>query len=137
MIRFIIFVFIAFLCVKLINVCIDIFNHSQYHVFIIRNNELLEDSKIQHKHINNRIYQFSLILKDVISSIQQQHALNFKIGYVFNDLGKFNEQDEKFMSTCDIILNPVNTFPTKRKSQNPKIIQLGSFVFQHFGKDEY
>ena len=108
----------------------------EYHIFEIQNNQLLKDSKTQNKDINNRCYQFSLLLQDAISGIQQ-NILNLKIGYIHNDLGEVHKDVEKLMRICDITFVPVNTFPTKRKLLHKNIVQLGSFGFQQFGKDEY
>tara|TARA_Y100000389_G_C17411550_1_gene491222 strand:+ start:6 stop:917 length:912 start_codon:yes stop_codon:yes gene_type:complete len=119
------------------NYLIDrIHSSKEYHIFEIQNNQFSKDSQPQNKHINNRNYQFSLLLRDALTSIQQD-ILNLKIGYICNDLGEVHEDVEKLMNRCDIIFVPVNTFPTKRKSLNKKIVQLGSFGFQQFGKDEY
>lgn len=117
------------------NYLIDNINSKEeYHILNVQNNILLNDDKILNTHINNRVYQFSLLLKDALLYINK-HISSLKIGYIYSDIGTMKDYD--ILNDCDIIFNIVNTYPTKRKTTYTNIVQLGSFGFQCFGQDEY
>ena len=77
---------------------------------------------------------FSLLLKDALLSLGKKVSL--KIGYIYSDIGIMTNE-ENVMKNCDIVFYIVDTFPLKRRIENKKKVQLGSFAFEWFGKYKY
>jgi hypothetical protein len=107
---------------------------NEFHIFNIVDGKLLDDNKTSDVHINNRVYLFSLLLKDALLSIGKKVSL--KIGYDYSDIGIMS-CEEIVMKDCDIVFHIVDTYPSKRRIENKKRVQLGSFAFEWFGKYRY
>jgi len=107
---------------------------NEFHVFNIVNGELLDEQKTMFAHRNNRVYFFSLLLRDAISSLGR--SVSLKIGYIYSDIG-IMKNEETVMNFCDIVFYVVDTYPLKRSNVNKKYVQMGSFDFEWFGENRY